>query len=1014
MKFTHVSPVLSLGFAVMLLLSVAVHPVMAADATKKQLDSFNVNDIKAIAVDELVSDPSGSLSMMSASSEEDFQEFQQGKVHVRAKDPLADQHSSDIGKFSASSVGNGDPVDAQIAGAIANLSREGYDPSGQTEHRYQSTLDSDKFRNIDSTQRAVLETKGLHIDAMDPTALTMQEDMTYYFFTNPATNATRVMTVVQLVDKEGTPAGERKMTVSEDIVYSKGDDATEYGFSASVVGEEIALVPLVTEATPLLAAGAAGGSVLAPIIIVVVVVIVVVAIILLILWWCGVFDTPPAPQFSCTPTSGVAPLTIQCTDQSTGDTMTAWNWDFGDSQQSTDQNPSHVYTRPAIYTITLTVTNDGGTGTVTQSGYTVTSPLPDSSIVLFGNISKVEHKPTQHDYSQLGGASAIQRSGAIETFIGTPGLTGTNWVQATNGAAINRSGTLFTWSAGQAAVPVVAPGKEYVAVSRFIDSDWLLAIYRDDAGLTHLETLGNSAGHPEVFRDVPTSTGWRKIAAGNEHALALSTEGKLYAWGRNDFHQCDLPADKIYTDIDAGRDFSVVVTEPVPGNLVGHGGSVYASGKDDFGQVTGMNSLTPGDYIAIAAGTTRAAAITHDGTIITKGESWTGTQPPAGTGFTDIALGPDNGFAIKESAPELHITGPLSPGKPVECLEQGMLGAENLTIPYGSTIEHTDHEVTRIIRPDGTQLGWANDKEAEILWTPWGKTAITTNMIMIPEGSYLNSTAADIVTLKNAPLGQADNSQENILTIVYRNHARSSQPKSLPKVTLDAPSYVEWAEMSRSSMSNFASFKTSWTIPLNPQYEVGTDRRVTSDRTEASVWNGIQQGQALIQVVPAFNWYYPNGGNFDGKWSWAIWGGDSIHTLTWLTTPKTLSAGDAFWASYSITSTDGSTTHWSIDTSKSDYCLLWDTTELSRTNGELDVALEAYLKARADKTSTVWDSKYLPKNTKLTDFEILDTSGNTISPAFTGVVATMWKNHIPALNVDFTTNPYTSILKTEN
>jgi gliding motility-associated-like protein len=59
----------------------------------------------------------------------------------------------------------------------------------------------------------------------------------------------------------------------------------------------------------------------------------------------------------------------QFTDLSTitGGTITGWNWDFGDLTSSTLQNPSHNYTGPSPFTVTLTVTtNSGCTDTKTQ------------------------------------------------------------------------------------------------------------------------------------------------------------------------------------------------------------------------------------------------------------------------------------------------------------------------------------------------------------------------------------------------------------------------------------------------------------------------------------------------------------------------------------------------------------------------------------------------------------------------------------------------------------------------
>lgn len=47
----------------------------------------------------------------------------------------------------------------------------------------------------------------------------------------------------------------------------------------------------------------------------------------------------------------------------TSTNATAYSWDFGDGNSSTDQNPSHVYSAAGTYSVTLTVTNECGTDT---------------------------------------------------------------------------------------------------------------------------------------------------------------------------------------------------------------------------------------------------------------------------------------------------------------------------------------------------------------------------------------------------------------------------------------------------------------------------------------------------------------------------------------------------------------------------------------------------------------------------------------------------------------------------
>lgn len=74
-------------------------------------------------------------------------------------------------------------------------------------------------------------------------------------------------------------------------------------------------------------------------------------------------DTPPPPppppppyisNFSASPTSGPAPLTVSFTDLSSSGTD-IWNWDFKDdgSAISTEQNPTYTYTVPGVYSVRL-------------------------------------------------------------------------------------------------------------------------------------------------------------------------------------------------------------------------------------------------------------------------------------------------------------------------------------------------------------------------------------------------------------------------------------------------------------------------------------------------------------------------------------------------------------------------------------------------------------------------------------------------------------------------------------
>jgi PKD repeat protein len=112
------------------------------------------------------------------------------------------------------------------------------------------------------------------------------------------------------------------------------------------------------------------------------------------------FKTASAPtaNFSATPLTGTAPLTVAFTDTSTG-TVTGYSWNFGDgTTPSTAQSPSHQYSTAGSYTVSLTVTGPAGTNTKTQSNYitvnSTTTPLTITTKSLPGGKVSVPYSAT--------------------------------------------------------------------------------------------------------------------------------------------------------------------------------------------------------------------------------------------------------------------------------------------------------------------------------------------------------------------------------------------------------------------------------------------------------------------------------------------------------------------------------------------------------------------------------------------------------------------------------------------
>ncbi|MFC2130438.1 PKD domain-containing protein [Bacteroidota bacterium] len=88
-----------------------------------------------------------------------------------------------------------------------------------------------------------------------------------------------------------------------------------------------------------------------------------------------VVDDVLAAEFDASPTASSATMTVNFNDRTSSPPDT-WDWDFGDGNSSTFQNPSHSYENPGQYTVELTVTNYQGSDSETKTDYiTVYEPI---------------------------------------------------------------------------------------------------------------------------------------------------------------------------------------------------------------------------------------------------------------------------------------------------------------------------------------------------------------------------------------------------------------------------------------------------------------------------------------------------------------------------------------------------------------------------------------------------------------------------------------------------------------
>ena len=128
--------------------------------------------------------------------------------------------------------------------------------------------------------------------------------------------------------------------------------------------------------------------------------------------------SPPVSNFSGTPTSTCTD-TIYFTDLSTG-SPTSWTWYFGDGTTSNAQNPSHFYSLPNVYTVSLVVTNAFGQDSIAFPNYINTNcptTMPITGTVSNTNCSGTLYDsggPTANYTDNTDGVFVIQPTGAVQ------------------------------------------------------------------------------------------------------------------------------------------------------------------------------------------------------------------------------------------------------------------------------------------------------------------------------------------------------------------------------------------------------------------------------------------------------------------------------------------------------------------------------------------------------------------------------------------------------------------------
>jgi DNA-binding beta-propeller fold protein YncE len=402
----------------------------------------------------------------------------------------------------------------------------------------------------------------------------------------------------------------------------------------------------------------------------------------------GAGSGAPIAGFTGTPTSGTAPLNVTFTDTSNVVAGTMWNWSFGDTSwfnTTTTSNPSHTYTTPGTYTVSLTVINATGSNIATQTGYitvtigytpTVSNITPDQGPLAGGTLITISGSGFTGASYVYFGTIAVPNSSFIslndnQIIVDSPAGT----AESVDVTVVGPSGTSaispvdqFTYASSPAALPNVtgiAPDQGPVA------GGTLVIIFGSGfTGATGVNFNTTPATNLTVVSDSmltvtspPGSSGvWDDVTVTTPNGTSMTTPAD---W----FRYRSIP---IVTGVSP-------VSGPVTGNTL-----ITISGSSGFGFGLGLGNPE------VMFGPNAATNVT-----VLSSTTLTATSPPGSPGTVDVILTTPGGTSSTSSADQFTYvalptvtgvqppTGMTTGGTLVTIFGNGFTGATNVT--FGTT-----------------------------------------------------------------------------------------------------------------------------------------------------------------------------------------------------------------------------------------------------------------------------------------------------------------------------------------